>query len=168
MSTLYAIVCAAGPAKHVGILVSAAQQRGHDVVVVSTPSARNWLNGSELEHQTGYPIRHLHVKERPGIVPSPDAIIVAPATFNTINKLALGIADNLALDILNESLGMGRPIVLLPYVNSAYAKHPAFIDNVDRLHHAGVTVLLDVHEPRSGDVGAFPWLSALDALPPGS
>jgi hypothetical protein len=34
-------------------------------------------------------------------------VVVAPATFNTINKWALGIIDTLVLGILNEALGLG-------------------------------------------------------------
>jgi Flavoprotein len=40
-----------------------------------------------------------------GVVVSPDAIIVAPATFNTINKWAVGISDTLALGLLTEAIG---------------------------------------------------------------
>jgi len=43
-----------------------------------------------------------------------NAIAVAPATFNTVNKLAAGIADTLALGLLCEYLALAVPIVLPP------------------------------------------------------
>ena len=58
--------------------------------------------------------------------PKADAIIVAPATYNTINKWANGISDNYALGILAEAVGLRIPVVVLPFVNSALASHPAF------------------------------------------
>jgi hypothetical protein len=50
-----------------------------------------------------------------------DAIIVAPATYNTINKWAQGISDTYALGVLAETTALGVPIVVLPFVNSALA-----------------------------------------------
>jgi Flavoprotein len=51
----------------------------------------------------------------------PDAIIVAPASYNTINKWALGISDTCALGVLAETTGLDVPIVVLPFVNSRLA-----------------------------------------------
>lgn len=50
--------------------------------------------------------------------PEPDAIVVAPVTFNTLNKWALGIAGTLAVGILCEYLGQGAPIVAVPCLNA--------------------------------------------------
>jgi len=55
--TLYAVVCAAGPARDVGNLVQLAQQRNWSVQVVSTPSALSWLDVPALEAQTKRPVR---------------------------------------------------------------------------------------------------------------
>jgi hypothetical protein len=42
--------------------------------------------------------------DEPDVLPPPDAFIIAPATFNTINKLATGISDTLALGLVNEGI----------------------------------------------------------------
>jgi phosphopantothenoylcysteine decarboxylase len=99
----------------------------------------------------------------------PDAIIVAPATFNTINKWAAGIADTLALGLVCEAIGMGLPVVVLPYLNAAQAKHPALVASVERLRGCEVRVLfgpdvLPVHRPREGRREQFPWHLTLAAL----
>lgn len=116
------IVCAAGPAGEVGRLITLAQGRGWDVQVVATPSALAFLGIPELELQTRRPVRSEY--RSPGAPRSPraDAIIVAPATFNTINKFANGISDTYALGILAEAPGLGIPVVILPFVNAVLAE----------------------------------------------
>jgi hypothetical protein len=101
----------------------------------------------------------------------PDTIIVAPATFNTINKRAAGISDTLALGLLTEAIGTHLPVVALPFLNEAQARHPAFEPGAQRLRHSGITVLYggDVpapHPPGAGKDRAttFPWHTALAAL----
>src|ERR1700729_4052324 len=82
---LIVTVCAAGPAAPVGVLVATAQERGWTVRVVATPAPRDFLDLAAIEAQTGSPVRSRY--RRPGEPRSQpaDAIIVAPATFNTIN-----------------------------------------------------------------------------------
>ena len=100
---LYVIVCGAGPAGEVGRLVELAQDRNWTVQVIATPSALAFIDIPKLEAQTGRPVRSEY--RSPGEPKSPpaDAIIVAPATYNTINKLANGISDTYALGILAEA-----------------------------------------------------------------
>jgi flavoprotein len=62
-----------------------------------------------------------------GLHPPPDAMVVAPATFNTICKWAHGSSDTLALGLLNESIGLGLPVVAVPNPSTALARRPAFV-----------------------------------------
>jgi phosphopantothenoylcysteine synthetase/decarboxylase len=71
-------------------------------------------------------------------LPVADALVVAPATFNTINKWAAGMSDTFALGILNEALGLILPIVASPYAKPALAAHPAFARSLATLSEAGV------------------------------
>jgi phosphopantothenoylcysteine decarboxylase len=81
---------------------------------------------------TGHPVRHDDkLPGKPDVLPEPDAIIVAPATSNTINKWAAGIADTLALGLLCEATGKGLPVVVLPYLNAAQGEHPALGEGID-------------------------------------
>lgn len=165
MTVLYVVVCAAGPARDVQVLVNAAKDRGYTTAVLATPSAYEWLDIPKLTESTGFPVRKQHrLPDDPEVLPKPDCFIVAPATFNTINKLANGIADTMVLSYLNEHVGAGTPIVVVPYLNTSFANHPAFTASVDRLDHAGVKFLLDIHGPRHGDPKAFAWLEALDTM----
>src|SRR5262249_39741487 len=102
--------------------------------------------------------------DEPDILPPSDAIVVAPATFNTTNKWAHGSSDTLALGLLNEAIGLGIPIVAVPNPSTALAKHPAFIQSGRLLRSWGVTVLFDpdiypLPTPNMGASAAelFPW-----------
>ena len=94
---------------------------------------------------------------------------MAPATYNTINKWAAGIADTYALTQLAELTGLGVRIVALPFVNQALARNQAFTQSVETLRDAGVRVLLgpgqfEPHPPRTGDTALknYPWNLAIE------
>ncbi|MFD6095021.1 flavoprotein [Nocardiopsis flavescens] len=167
--TLYVVVCAAGPASEVGTLVGLAQDRGWTVQVMATPAAVSFIDIEALEKQTGRPVRSQHRAPGDPRSPKANAIIVAPATFNSINKLANGIADNYVLDVMNEAIGLGVPTIILPFVNSAYASRSPFRESVEKLRTEKVFVLIGQgafipHEAGSGSSGfdTFPWQHALD------
>lgn len=165
------VVCAAGPAADVGILVRTAQDRGWTVQLIATPAAAGFLDVQALEKQTGRSVRSAHRAPGQPRSAKADAIIVAPASFNTVNKLAGGIADNYALDVLNEATGLGIPVAILPFVNSAYAKRLPFRQSVKTLEEEGVPVLIgpgafEPHSPGAGGIRnrTFPWGQALEAV----
>jgi phosphopantothenoylcysteine synthetase/decarboxylase len=108
------IVCGAGPASEAGQLVKLAQERSWTVQVVATPAALDFLDLAALEAQTGSPVRSQYRKPGEPRSRPADAIIVAPATYNTINKWANGISDTYALGILAETTGLRVPTVVLP------------------------------------------------------
>ncbi len=168
--TLYLVVCAAPRARHIGELISRAQQAGWKICVIATPAALKFIDSEALAQQTGYVVRHEYkLPDEADALPPADAMLVCPATFNTINKWALGIADTLALGLLTEALGMSLPIVAAPALNNAQEAHPAFRQSVTMLRQAGVTVLygLGVYEPGPPGTGGRPydWDMALGGLP---
>ncbi|MEU4692237.1 flavoprotein [Actinoplanes sp. NPDC023714] len=158
--TLYVIVCATGPAPGVGELVGQAQARGWEVQVVATPLAVDFLDTAALEQQTGRPVRSRYRKPTEPKPPRPEAIIVAPASFNTINKYAAGIADTYPLGLLAEAPGLHIPVVILPSVGPALAARLPFRSSVAQLRAEGVRLL---DPPTVTD--PFPWHLALAALP---
>src|ERR1700678_74770 len=104
------VVCGAGPASTVTTLIGQAIERGWIVQVVATPAALAFFDPAAIKSQTGSPVRSQY--SPPGAPRSkiPDAIIVAPATFNTICKWAFGTSDTYALGILAEMTGMETPV----------------------------------------------------------
>ncbi|MFE1961405.1 flavoprotein [Streptomyces sp. NPDC059479] len=166
---LYVVVCAAGIAGDVTTLIAAAQERQWDVGVIATPRALAFIDAEAITARTGYPIRSAwRSPGDPRPLPPPDAIAVAPATFNTINKWAAGISDTLAVGILCEAYGLGVPTAVLPYLNAAQAAHPAYRQSLDRLREMDVLIGTHTpHQPDSAAAGAhFDWEEALDLLAP--
>lgn len=170
---LYLVVCGAGPAAAITVMIDAARQRQWDIHVIATPAAVAFFDPAVVEQATGHPVRSAYRRPDEPRHPRPgaDAVIIAPATFNTINKLAAGISDTYALGMLAELIGTGIPIVVLPFINSALAARRPLSAAVARLEAEDVTVLLgpsgfQPHPPGHGDdrIPAFPWLAALDAV----
>ncbi|MFF1640341.1 flavoprotein [Streptomyces sp. NPDC058246] len=167
---LYVVVCAAGIAEDISELITAAQERDWEVGVIATPQGLGFIDARAVEAQTGRPIRSAwRSPGDPRPFPAPDAVAVAPATFNTVNKWAAGISDTLALGTLCEAYGLGVPIAVLPCVNEALAAHPAYRASVERLRGMGVRFGDPYGGGGQGDGGRpeFGWERVLDLLTPG-
>lgn len=172
MKVVYIIVCGSPVARDVSRLVSMVQERGYQVCVIASPDGRKFIDIPALAMQTGYPVRYdFKNPGDPDVLPNPDALIVAPATVNTVNKWAAGIADTLALGLLVESQGKGLPIVAMPFTNDAMARHPAFQESLRKLAGWGINVLFGddvmvLPTPGTGDAyrDKFPWHRAADEL----
>jgi flavoprotein len=111
---------------------------------VTAPSHRPCtcvLKRAAIEYLTSNPVRSQYCKPGSPRSQIPDAIIVAPAPYNTVNKWAQGTSDTYALGVLAEMTRMGTPIVVLPFVNSALASRIAFRRSVDPLGSERVHIL---------------------------
>ncbi|MCA1219179.1 flavoprotein [Streptomyces sp. 8L] len=157
-------------------LVEPAMAGGWQVAVTLTPTAGRWLRMSgevdRLERLTGIPVRD--EPRLPGEAsphPKVDCYVVAPASANTVAKLATGIADNQALTQVGEAIGtLGLPIVVFPRVNAAHARHPAWRHHLAVLREADVHLVYGpdiwpLYEPRAAPAGRdLPWAAVLDAI----
>jgi phosphopantothenoylcysteine synthetase/decarboxylase len=157
---LYLIACGGYPSRRLPTFVTFAQAQGWDVCVIGTPDGMKFLDAAGLADLTGHPVRNQYKNpDEPDVLPPADAFVVAPATFNTINKWAQGISDTLALGLLNEGIGLGRPMVAVPWPNVALFRHPVFQRSVATLREWGVRIVLDPGRlPQASEVPAvFPW-----------
>ncbi len=139
---------------------------GHAVRVIQTPTSERFIGRSSFEAITGaavlvddsdldpacgafpgqrapehQPISHLE------LVRNAQAFLIAPASANTLAKLAHGLADNL---LTNAALAARCPLVVAPAMNDAMYEHPATQDNLALLARRGVTVL----EPGVGELAS--------------
>lgn len=164
-AVLYLVVCAAPPARAIGELVELLRADGWEVYLIPTPVAASWIDVEDLSRRTGRPVRWTtRGPDEPAWLPAADAVVVVPTTFNTINKWAAGINDTLALGVLNETMGLGVPIVVCPYAKDALTSHPAFARSADLLRGAGVH-LTDTEAIAPAQAGGpYRWQVITDAL----
>lgn len=166
MNVVYLIICGAGPTMHAVNFVEAAHASGWDCHVIATPTGAKFADLDALEATSGHPVTIEHRK--PG-TPRRDrldanAVVIAPATANTICKLAAGIADTYALDVASEHIGLGIPTVVVPFANSALTRRAPYRRATATLTEEGVIFLeMPDHEPHHGGPLAeqFPWNQAM-------
>ena len=116
---------------------------GHDVHVVATDNALRFIGRPTLEaisrnavHSDLYEgvaeVRHVAIGQ------AAELIVVAPATANTIAKLAIGLADDL---LGNTILASTAPLVIAPAMHTEMWQHPATQANIATLLERGVSVI---------------------------
>ncbi|HEU4757553.1 MAG TPA: flavoprotein, partial [Agromyces sp.] len=116
---------------------------GHDVHVVPTESALRFVGRPTLEAISRNPVhtdlfegvaevRHVAIGQ------AADLIVIAPATANSIAKLAAGLADDL---LGNTVLASEAPVVVAPAMHTEMWRHPATQANVATLRERGVTIV---------------------------
>ncbi len=153
MPVVALVVCGAPLARRTGDMADELVIGGWDVRLVGTPASRAWIDLDEESSVRGIAPRFDFVSSahRRSTV-DPDAVAVCPATFNTLNKLAMGIADNYATSLVCETLGMGGPVLVVPMVNDKLWGHPALSSSIAALGGAGAR-FLDV---QTGEPGLSP------------
>ena len=165
---LYVIVCASSSAPLVPDFIALAQTVGWDVCVIVTPQATNFVDVPLMAQMTGHPVRSEYKRpEEPDVLPRADAMIVFPASFNTINKWALGISDTLAVGLLSEYTGLKKPIVAVPCFKTGGGldTNPAFLRSIRMLRRYGVRVIYEPeHYPPKNQVPADIILNELHQL----
>jgi hypothetical protein len=170
MTTLYLLGSAAPPVLDIAPVIEEAQAVGYDVCLGLTPAAARWLEPQlpALGQLTGHPVRSEY--KRPGAAdawPRADIVLFAPVTFNSVNAWALGLTSSFVVGFAAEAIGKGIPLVAMPCVNAAYARHRALGRSVAELRAMGVRVLYgeEGFMPNPpGERRPYPWDFALGAV----
>ncbi len=122
--------------------VSRLVQRGHRVRCVATASALKFIGPATLEGLTGSPVlsdlfESGRALDHIALTRWADAVVVCPATANTINRLAAGLADDLpgALFLAHDR---SKPWLVAPAMNPAMWAHPATVAATEKLRDWGV------------------------------
>jgi hypothetical protein len=161
---VYVVVSAAPPVLNIAEFIGLLHDLRRQVCLIATPTAASWMDLDQVGASTGCLVRtRPRLPREADSLPEADAVVVAPATFNTINKWAAGINDTTALGVLNELLGVGVPITVVPCVKALLRKHPAYAGSVERLSDAGAVFLDPDTVTFRGDDGlaAFDWPEVL-------
>jgi phosphopantothenoylcysteine decarboxylase/phosphopantothenate--cysteine ligase len=144
-----------------------AMKAGHAVRVVATPAAERFVGSASFAGITGAPVLFTEWEADPlrgawpgdpfpehaplshlALVENADLYLIAPASANTLAKLATGAADNL---LTAAALACRVPLVVAPAMNDAMYEHPATQANLALLRERGVQVL----EPGTGALGSI-------------
>ncbi len=138
-------------------LVRLATGAGHDVRVIQTPASRRFVGEASFAALTGAPVLVSEFQRDPArgafpsqtpptheplshlaLVENAEVYLIAPASANTIAKLAHGLADNL---LTSCALAAACPLVVAPAMNSTMYEHAATRANVNTLRERGVRIV---------------------------
>ena len=130
-------------------VVRLAIKAGHAVRVVQTATAQRFVGAASFAALTGAPVLTGEFERDPArgafpdqrapdhdplshleLVRNADAYLIAPASANTIAKLAHGLADNL---LTSAALAAGCPVLVAPAMNDHMLEHPATQANLATL-----------------------------------
>lgn len=126
-------------------VLSRVVQAGHEVQVVASPAALQFVGNATFEGLTGKSvISDLYapgnVMEHIHLMRWADLIVVAPATANYINKIARGVGDDL-LTTLFLAHDFKKPFLVAPAMNSSMFEHPITQESLQKLKDIGISVL---------------------------
>ena len=116
------------------------------VIALPTPNAARVVAPRELADIQGAQVvqSYFDLAIRPR--PPRGVVLFAPCSFNSLNKLAHGIADSLALLVAAEAIGRGTPVIVGPSLNAPLLNHPMAQASLKTLPSWGVTILPPVDD----------------------
>ncbi|MFN3696143.1 MAG: bifunctional phosphopantothenoylcysteine decarboxylase/phosphopantothenate--cysteine ligase CoaBC [Pseudobdellovibrio sp.] len=128
----------------VAYVLSDLKKKGHDIKIVATEAALKFVGLSTLEGLTsqkvytelyanGSNMDHIYLMRWA------DLVVIAPATANFINKIANGIADDLASTTILAH-DFHKPVLIFPAMNTKMFKHPATQSNIEKLSKWGFII----------------------------
>src|SRR5580693_6000845 len=132
------------------------------VIALPTPNASRVVAPRDLADTEGAQVveSYFDLAIRPR--PPRGVVLFAPCSFNSLNKLAHGIADNLALSLVAEAIGRGTPVIVGPSLNQPLLDHPMAQASLRTLPTWGVTIVPPVDEGEGPRLAASALL--LDAV----
>src|SRR5215831_9143004 len=137
----YLIVTGTTTAPRAAELVAGLLGMVDQVITIATPHAARVIAPRDLSVIPGNRLVESYFDA--AILPRPadGLVLVAPCSFNSLNKLAGGIADNLALSLTAEAIGRGTPVLVALSLNPPLFRHPRTAESMSILRRWGVTVL---------------------------
>src|SRR6266478_1280007 len=116
------------------------------VIALPTPNASRVIAPRELADIAGAQVvqSYFDLAIRPR--PPRGVVLFAPCSFNSLNKLAHGIADNLAMSVVAEAIGRGTPVIVGPSLNAPLLAHPVAQASLKTLTSWGVAIVQPVDE----------------------
>jgi phosphopantothenoylcysteine synthetase/decarboxylase len=128
------------------------------VIAIPTPNAARTISCRELADVAGAQVveSYFDLAIRPR--PPRGVVLFAPCSFNSLNKLAHGVADSLALSVAAEAIGRKTPVIVAPSLNLPLLDHPMAQASLRTLPEWGITIIPPV------DSGEGPRLAPTERL----
>ncbi|MGE5455202.1 MAG: bifunctional phosphopantothenoylcysteine decarboxylase/phosphopantothenate--cysteine ligase CoaBC [Methylocystaceae bacterium] len=152
MKTVAVGVCGGIGAYKLADLVSRLTKEGYDVHVLMTAAATEFITPLTMRTLSGNPVltdvfieQSRWKVQHVGLAADLDLMVIAPATANTIAKLAYGMGDNMLTTV---ALATRAPVLVVPSMNNNMYEHPATQQNISRLVELGYHVM----EPAEGEL----------------
>ena len=143
MVKIVVAVCGSVAAVRVPELVRELSRQGVDSECVMSKAAKGIIHSNVLHWASGNPVvsklsgacEHVRLC---GIEGEAKALLVCPATSNTIGKIANGIDDTPVTTMAATVLGSGIPVIIVPAMHVSMYKNPFVVENIDKLKNQGV------------------------------
>ncbi|MFO8110357.1 MAG: bifunctional phosphopantothenoylcysteine decarboxylase/phosphopantothenate--cysteine ligase CoaBC [Thermoplasmata archaeon] len=125
-------------------LVRELVREGAEVICVMTEWAQKIIHPHSLEFASGRkPITDItgqveHVGFCGNVPDKADLYLIAPATANTISKIAHGIDDTPVTTFATTCLGSGMPMMVVPAMHQSMYEQPVIVDNINKLKNLGI------------------------------
>ena len=134
------------------------------IIALPTPNAARVVAPRELADVEGVQVvqSYFDLAIRPR--PPRGVVLFAPCSFNSLNKLAHGVADSLALSVVAEAIGRATPVIVGPSLNTPLLNHPEAQASLGKLPGWGVTIVPPVDEGEGPRLA--PSAALLDAVRP--
>lgn len=122
-------------------------RHGAEVHVVMSKDAQAILHPWAMEFASGRPVtteidgRVQHVALCGDVPDRADLLLIAPATANTISKMAFGIDDTPVTTFATTALGAGMPVMVVPAMHHTMMAHRIVLENIAKLEKHGVVFL---------------------------
>jgi len=127
-------------------------RHGAEVYAVMSPMAMRIIHPDLMEWATGNPVvteltgKIEHVALAGLYEGASDLVLVAPATANTISKIACGIDDTPVTTTVSTALGSGIPIIIVPAMHDSLYNHPIVKENIEKLRSIGIDFVVPRRE----------------------
>ncbi len=126
------------------IIARELMRAGAEVYAVMSPAATRLVSPDLMQWATGNPVvtqltgKVEHISLAGDHPDTASLVLVAPATANTISKIACGIDDTPPTTVVSSAIGAGIPIVIVPAMHESMFRHPIVLENINRLKSIGI------------------------------
>jgi phosphopantothenoylcysteine decarboxylase/phosphopantothenate--cysteine ligase len=105
---------------------------------IINPMALHYATGNEVITEITGKVEHV---EFFGNLGRADLLLIAPATANTLGKIAAGIDDTPVTTFATTAIGAGKPVMIVPAMHEDMYNHPAVVENIEKMKGWGINFI---------------------------